>query len=348
MVKKKEELNEAMYWQKERNGVRCLLCARECFIAKDKKGFCQVRINKDNKLYTLNYGKVINTTIDKIEKSPLFHFYPNSTSLFFGIQGCNFFSQFCPSFEISQKLHEKSLDEVKYKYYEPDDMVKLAEKNNCKAIIYDLTEPTTWFEFMFRTAKLAQRNNIKNVLVTNGYISEEAVKKLVKYLDAATLNFVASCDPQFYENFMSVKDTAPIFAVLKQMKKHRIFVEITNLVVPKIGASLTQFEKLVEQIVSELGSETPLHVLQFHPELIGSELPTTPLATLEKFAEEARKLGLRYIYMGNLFEHHSSENTYCHNCRELLIERKLGIVKEIKLHDNRCPNCGFGLNALVE
>jgi pyruvate formate lyase activating enzyme len=345
---RKEELNEAMYWQKERNGIRCVLCGRECFIAKDKTGFCQVRFNKDNKLYALNYGKVIGVTTNKIEKAPLFHFYPNSDSLFFGIPGCNFFSQFCPTFEINQKLHEKSLDEVKYKYYEPDDIVNLAEKSNCKAIIYNLTEPTMWFEFMFRTAKIAQRSNIKNVFVTNGYISEEPVKKLTKYLDAATVNFTASLDPQFYEKFMTIKDISPMFEMLRQMRKHRVFVEITNLIVPQVGDSLIQFEKLVEHISGEIGSETPLHILQFHPELIGSELPTTSLATLEKFEEEAKKLGLRYVYLGNLFEHHSGENTYCHNCRELLIERKAGTVKKIKLLGDRCKNCGVKVNIFVE
>lgn len=342
MAKKvKEELNEALLWQKERNGVRCFLCARRCFIPREKRGFCQVKENRNNKLYTLNFGKVVGLSVQPIEKNPLFHFYPASNSLFFGIFGCNLFSQFCPKFELEHKLHDKTLEQVKYEEYSPEDMVELAEKKNCRSITYNYTEPAIFFEFAFRTAKLAQRSNIKNTLVTNGFISEEAVKKIAKYLDAATVNIVASADKEFYGKFMSIRDTTVIFDALKQMKKHRVFIEITNLIVPQIGDDIEKGIKLAEE-VSELGSETPFHILQFHPFAI-TELPTTPLATLEKFAVEARRVGLRYVYIGNAYE-----STYCHNCKELLIQRKASIVKKINLVQDRCPNCGFKINIIKE
>lgn len=343
MAKVKEELHEAMLWQKERNGVRCLLCARRCFIAREKRGYCQVRENRNNKLYTLNFGKVVSLKVQPIEKNPLFHFYPSSNSLFFGIFGCNLFSQFCPKFEFENKLHEKTLEQVKYEEYSPEDIVELAEKKNCKAITYNYTEPTIFFEFAFRTAKLAQRSNIKNTLVTNGFISEEAVKKIAKYLDAATVNVVASCDKEFYNKFM-FQDVTAIFDALKQMKKHRVFVEITNLIVPQVGDDIEKGIKFAER-VSEFSSETPLHILQFHPFAV-TELPPTPLATLEKLAVEARKVGLRYVYIGNAT--HVEENTYCYNCKELLIQRKASLVKRINLVQDRCPSCGFRVNVIKD
>jgi len=346
MAKKvKEELNEAMLWQKERNGVRCLACARNCFIAKEKRGFCQVRENRNNKLYALNFGKVVGISVQQIEKNPLFHFYPTSNSLSFGIFGCNLFSQFCPKFELEHKLHEKTLEELKYEEYSPEDIIELAEKKNCKAITYNYTEAAMFFEFAFRTAKLAQRSNIKNTLVTNGFIGDDAVKKIAKYLDAATVNVVASCDNELYGKFMSIDDTSTIFDALKQMRKHRVFVEITNLIVPQIGDDVEKGMKLAEWISSELGSETPLHILQFHPFAI-TELPPTPLATLEKFAVESRKIGLRYVYIGNTT--HADESTYCHNCKELLIQRKASAVKKINLVQDRCPKCGFRINIIKD
>ena len=342
MAKKaKEELHEAMLWQKERNGIRCLVCSRECFINKDKRGFCQVRENKGNKLYALNFGKVVGLSIQPIEKNPLFHFYPASNSLSFGIFGCNLFSQFCPHFELENKLHEKTLENVKYNYYTPEDIVELAEKKNCKSITYNLTEPSMAFEFVFRTAKLAERSNIKNTLVTNGFISQEAVKKVAKHLDAATVNIVASADKEFYTKFMSVEDTTPIFQALRQMKKHRVFVEITNLIVPQVGDNIDKGTRLAERISNDLSSETPYHILQFQPFAV-AELPQTTMATLEQFSSEAKKVGLRYVYVDSF--NHPDESTYCHNCKELLIQRKGSTVKKINLVQDRCPNCGFKTN----
>ncbi len=342
---KKEEITEAMIWQKERNGVRCLLCGWNCFISKDKKGYCQVRENRDNKLYTLNFGKVVTSAVQPIEKSNMYHFYPSSNSFSFGIFGCNFLSQFCPSSEIEQKLHEKTLSQIKYEENSPEDIVRIAEKKNCKSISYNFTEPTISFEFAFRTSRLAQRSNVKNVFVTNGYIGEDAVKKIAKYLDAASVNIKASCDPQFYEKFMSIKNVVTIFDALKQMKKHRVFIEITNLIVPQVGDNPEQGRKLAEWISNDLGSDVPYHILQFHP-TPGLQLPPTSVATLENFADEARKIGLRYVYIGNL--PNAEENTYCHNCREILIQRKVSTVKKINLVQDRCPNCGFSIHILKE
>ncbi len=342
---KKEELNEAMIWLKERNGVRCLLCGWNCFISKDKKGYCQVRENKDNKLYTLNFGKVIASSVQPIEKNFLYHFYPATNSFSFGIFGCNFFSQFCPSFEIEEKIHEKTLDQVKFKEYSPEDIVEITEKKSCKSISYNYTEPAISFEFVYRTSRFAQRNNIKNVFVTNGYIYEDAVKKVSKYLDAVTVNIKASADPQFYEKFMSIKNVETIFDSLKQMKKHRVFIEITNLIVPQVGDSIEHGRKLAEWISNDLGSDIPYHLLQFHP-VPNLQLPPTPVATLENFSDESRKVGLRYVYIDNV--PNTEQNTYCHNCREVLIQRKAGTVKKINLVQERCPNCDFTIKIVKE
>ncbi len=210
-----------------------------------------------------------------------------------------------------------------------------------------ITEPTIFFEFAYRTAKLAHRSSILNTFVTNGYMTEDAVKKISKYLDAATVDFKASGDSEFYSKFMSVPDVNPIFASLKQMKKQRIFLEVTNLIIPQVGDDIEQCRKLAEWINTEIGSEVPFHILQFFPSHQLTELPLTPVSTLEKCIDEAKKAGLRYVYIGNV-PGHNAENTYCYNCREPLITRSGTNVKNINLFKDRCPNCGLKINILTD
>lgn len=343
---KPKGLHDAMLWEKERNGIRCFLCARRCFIAKDKRGFCQVRMNVDNKLYTLNYGRLIAVNVDPIEKKPLFHFYPGSTSLSIAAQGCNFRCQFCDNWQISQTVNGEA-EKTEGEEYTPEEIVRLAEKNKCKSISYTYTEPTIFFEFAFKIAKLAHRSNILNTFVTNGYMSDEAIKKISKYLDAATVDFKASADPEFYENFMSVPDVEPIFASLKRMKKQRIFIEITNLIVPQIGDDVDKCRKLAERITTELGSDIPFHILQFHPSYKLLELPSTSVVTLERCVQEAKRAGLKYVYLGNV-PGHVDENTYCYNCGEPLIKRTGFMIENLNLVGDRCPNCGFKINVLID
>jgi len=341
-----DKMQEAMLWHKERNGVRCDLCNRRCFISKDKRGFCLTRLNKNNKLFSLNYGKLCSISVDPIEKKPLFHFYPGSTSLSVASFGCNFKCQFCCNSQLSQSVGSTE-EEIGGDEYAPEEIVRKAEKSNCRSISYTYTEPTMFFEFAFKTAKLAHRSNILNTFVTNGYMTEDAVKKISKHLDAATVDFKASGDSEFYSKFMSVPDVNPIFASLKQMKKQRIFLEVTNLIVPQVGDDIEQCRKLAEWINTEIGSEVPFHILQFFPSHQLTELPLTPISTLEKCIDEAKKAGLRYVYIGNV-PGHNAENTYCYNCREPLITRSGTNVKNINLFKDRCPNCGLKINILTD
>jgi pyruvate formate lyase activating enzyme len=342
----KEKLTEAMLWLKERNGIRCGLCARQCFIAKDKRGYCMVRQNKDNVLYSLNYGKIVALNVDPIEKKPFFHFYPGSSTLSIASPGCNFSCQFCDNSELSQSVDEQKED-VAGKRYTPEDIVAQAEKNGCKSIAYTYTEPTIFYEFVYKTAKLAKRNNIMNVFVTNGYMTEEALKKISKFLDAIVIDVKASLDPEFYKKFMSVPDVQPIYDTLKQVKKQRIFLEVTNLVIPQIGDDVEKCRQLAEHINTTLDSNIPFHIIQFHPSHKLMNLPPTPLSTLERCVMESKMAGLRHVYIGNV-PGHDDESTYCYNCRELLIKRNGMMIEKINMVKDRCPNCGFKINILVE
>lgn len=334
-------MQEAMLWVKEGKKVRCELCARRCLIPEGKTGFCKVRVNKNGILYTMNFGKIVSMDVDPIEKKPLFHFFPGSQTLSLSSFGCNFRCQFCINWEISQ------IDKMRGKTYSPDDIIKIANEKNIKIIAYTYGEPTIFFEFVYKVSRIAKRYNIKNVFVTNGYLTSDAIKKIGKYLDAVTVDFKASANPEFYKKYMSVPEVEPIFEALKNFKKHRVFIEISNLIIPKIGDKPEDNHKLVEWIMENLDSSVPYHLLRFTPCYKMTDIPSTTLKILEKFALDAKNVGLRYPYVGS-FWGSEFENTYCYNCGQPVIERTGIFVNNINLKNNRCPNCGFRINLIRE
>ena len=340
-VKKKRELQEATLWQKERNGIRCYVCPRKCFIAKDKRGYCQVRKNINNKLFVLNYGKISYASPEPMEKLPLYHFYPGKLTFSIASPGSNFDYQ--PN-EIKQIFKDK--EEVKGEDWSPEKVVKKAEERKCAAISFTATEPTMYLEFVLRVSRLAARDNIKSIIVTNAFMSKDSVKKLVKFLNVAVVNIYASADEQFYSNYMGVKKLNPIFDSLKHMKKHGIHIEIVDWIFPQIGDNIENCKKLAQWISSELDSDVPMHIMRFYPDHKFPDLPATPTSTLEKCIEEARKSGLRHVYIGNVPDHNDA-NTYCYNCRNILIERKGFQIKKIDLARDRCPYCGVKINIVI-
>jgi len=253
--------------------------------------------------------------------------------------GCNLNDQFC--------IDDLTSSNIEGKEYTPEEIVKAAESKGCDSISYAFTDPTISFEFAFKIAKLAHRGNLKNVFVTNGYITDDAVKKIAKYLDAATVRFKASGDPEFMKQYSLIPNISPIFDSLKQMKKHRVFIEVSDLIIPQVGDDVERCRKLAEMINAEYGSEIPFHILQFYPNPKFPGLPMTPISVLEKCADEVRKAGLRFVYISNVPKN-PSQNTYCYNCRELLIIRENLSVKKINLSDSRCPNCGLRINLVTK
>jgi len=332
-------MQEAMLWFKEGKKIRCELCARRCLIPEGKEGFCRVRLNKNNVLYTINYGKIVSMDLDPIEKKPLYHFYPGSSTLSISSFGCNFKCQFCINWELSQ------FKKITGKTYTPEDIIKIANDKGIKIIAYTYSEPTMFFEFAYKVSRIAKRYNIKNLFVTNGYMTSEAIKKIGKYLDAVSVDFKASGNPEFYKKYMEVPDVQPIFTALKNFNKHRVFIEISNLIVPMIGDNADDNKKLVEWIIENLNSSVPYHLLGFQPSHCMTNVPATNLSTLEKFARDAKRIGLRYPYIGNIWGS-KFENTYCYNCAQPVIERTGIFINNINLDKDRCPNCGFKINLI--
>ncbi len=330
----------AMFWKRMDSVVKCSLCYRMCTIKEGKRGFCGVRINRNGTLYSLVYGKITAANIDPIEKKPLFHFHPGSSTFSISTVGCNFRCQFCCNWVLSQET------EIIGREVSPETIVEWALKYGANGISYTYNEPTVFYEFAYDTAKIAHSKNLYNTFVTNGYLTPEAIREIAPYLDAATVDFKGSGDAEFYRKFMSVPDPSPIYESLLELKRNKIFTEVTNLVVPQVGDDPDNLRKLARWIVENLGPETPFHLIRFYPEYKMLDFNPTPISTLEKLASIAKSEGLQYVYIGNV-PGHELENTYCPSCGELLIARYgFTIHKWNVKDDNRCPKCGEKINII--
>ena len=326
-------MKEAFLYKKLKNAVKCQTCARNCIIAEGQLGLCRTRKNIKGKLYSLVYGELCSIGVDPIEKKPLYMFAPGSHALSISTVGCTFRCDFCCNYQISQEWNKISGEE-----YSPKQIVDLASKYKCQGISYTYTEPTIQLEFAYDTAKIASKKGLYNMFVTNGYTTPEAIRQISKYLNAVTVDFKGSANPAFYKKYSQVQKVEPIFDALLAYKANKVYIEITDLIIPKIGENFEDFKKLCKWILENLGEETPLHILQFFPTFKLSELPRTPVETLEKAYNIAKEY-LRYVYVGNAS--HKTENTYCSNCGSLLIERTiLGVIKFLLKKDLKCFNCG--------
>ncbi|MCC6009703.1 MAG: AmmeMemoRadiSam system radical SAM enzyme [Fervidicoccaceae archaeon] len=338
-------VKEALLWKKVDNEgtVQCKLCRRYCIIKPGKYGACGVRKNVGGVLYTIVYGLLTAVNLDPIEKKPLTHFMPGASALSISTVGCNFFCQFCQNWEISQSRLEEGLYGS---YHEPEEIVRLAKYYEADAISYTYNEPTIFYEYMMDVARLAKREGIANTIVTNGYMSDEAIQEMDGLLDAATVDFKGGGNKNFYRKYMGVPNPDEIFSTLQAYKEKKVFIEITNLVVPKIGDFEEDVKKLARWIVENLGPETPFHLLRFHPDYKLTWIPATPVSTLEKLANIARNEGLMHVYIGNVWGH-PLESTYCPKCGRVVIKRTGFYIYEYNLDEQgRCIYCGYKLNVV--
>ncbi len=327
-------LHEAILYEKMKNKrVQCNLCARRCKISDGAKGFCLVRKNENGILNSLVYGKAVSAAVDPIGKKPLSHFNPGALVLSVAAAGCNFRCKFCDNWMISQD------QKISGKNFRPDEVVKAARESNCLGISYTYTEPTVFIEYVYDIAKLAHQVGFFNTFVTNGYLTPEAVKTIAPFIDAVTVDFKGGGDPDFYKNYAAVPTVEPIYEALKAFRRNNVHIEITNLVIPKIGDSMSRIKEMAIWIKETLGTDTPFHLLRFHPDYKMTTTMGTNVEIMEKAYMTARNVGLTYVYLGNLTGH-PAENTYCPKCNEPLIKRHSYEITRWNLtKDMHCPVC---------
>lgn len=326
---------EALLYEKlADNKVRCQLCAHNCLIADGKHGICRVRENKAGVLYSLTYGKLIAAHVDPIEKKPMFHFYPGSRSFSIASPGCNFDCQWCQNWEISQG--DSAAAAVRCPYTPPQDVVSAAKREDCQSISYTYTEPTVFFEFTQDVGILAREAGLKNVYVSNGYMSPQTIALLARWLDAANVDIKAFSD-EVYRKHIGAR-LQPVLDACSLLKQTGVWLEITTLLIPGLNDDEAQIRGLTRYIARELGAETPWHVSRFFPQYKYQNADATSVGSIEKAMEIGKAEGLRYVYAGNIA---GSADTYCPQCGAVLIKRTgMSTLSSRVSHTGACPVCG--------
>jgi pyruvate formate lyase activating enzyme len=335
-------MKEAMFYEKlDDNLVNCNLCSHRCRkIADSKRGVCGVRENRDGTLYSLVYGKAVARSVDPIEKKPLFQFLPGSRAYSIATVGCNFRCDNCQNYDISQL--PKVRGTIVGEDVQPEEIVLAAKLSKCESIAYTYSEPTIFFEYALDIAKHAQKEGVKNVFVTNGYITPEALREISPYLDAANIDLKSFSD-EFYRKNCGAR-LEPVLDSIRLYKSLGVWIELTTLIIPTLNDSEEELRKIAE-FIKEVGEDIPWHITQFHPTYKLIDQPRTPVTTLRRARQIGLEAGLRYVYEGNV-PGENGENTYCHKCHKMLIHRLGYRIIENKIKNSACPYCGAEIDGV--
>ncbi|NOZ58360.1 MAG: AmmeMemoRadiSam system radical SAM enzyme [Euryarchaeota archaeon] len=335
-------MDEARFYEPLGGGrVRCNLCSHRCVIAEGKRGICGVRENRGGRLYTLVYGRAIAYHVDPIEKKPLFHFLPGTKSYSIATVGCNFRCLHCQNWEISQMPREgRGVSGI---HLPPEEVVEQAQRHGCASISYTYTEPTIFAEYAVDCARLAGERGIKNVFVTNGYITEDALREVAPHLDAANIDLKGFTD-EFYREVCGAR-LEPVLRSIRLYREMGVWVEVTTLIIPGHNDDEEQLRGIA-RFIRSVGREVPWHVTRFHPDYRLTEVPSTPLETLRRAMEIGREEGLLYVYMGNVPG--EGEDTLCPGCGEVLIQRRGFEILKYRIREGRCPECGTEIHGVWE
>ncbi len=329
----------ARYWTKLEDGkVRCELCPFRCILKEGQTGVCRVRKNIGGKLYTLIYGSVSSMAVDPIEKKPLFHFHPASEVLSLSTVGCNLRCRHCQNWEISQVGPEF----LYLKEMTPEEVIQIAR--NYEGIAWTYNEPTIWHEFTVDVSKMAKKEGLYAVYVTNGYINEEPLRELARYIDAMNID-VKAFSEDFYRRITG-GSLKPVLHTVELAHRLGIHVEVTYLIIPELNDSKEEIEKFAQWVYS-ISPEIPVHFSRFFPMYKLTDKPPTPVKTLHMAYEIAKNTGLEYVYLGNTWEP-EYESTYCPQCGNLLIQRVYYSTHVVGLtRDGKCKRCGKKINIVL-
>jgi pyruvate formate lyase activating enzyme len=343
--KKRNDVNYklAKWWEPQPNDkILCTLCPRYCKIGNNQKGFCYIRENIDNKLYSTSYGRTTGFAVDPIEKKPLSHFLPGTNVLSFGTAGCNLGCKFCQNWSISKS----KIDEIKSLDASPEQVVDLAKKYKTPSIAYTYNDPTIFGEYVIDISKIAREENIKNVMVTAGYIDREARKDVYKYIDAANVDLKAFTETFYHKlTFSHLSDILDTLIWIKN--ETDVWLEITTLLIPEENDSADEVKQLSNWIVNNLGENVPLHFTAFHPDFKMKDKQRTPSSTLNMARDLAISEGINYCYVGNV-HNIEGQTTYCASCNEPVIIRDWHSVLDIRLDGNKCKSCGESISGVFE
>jgi pyruvate formate lyase activating enzyme len=325
---------EALFYSKTDEGLKCEKCPQGCMLIDEGDvGFCRNRVAHNGKIYTIAYGNPCSVHIDPIEKKPFFHFLPTTQAFSIAAAGCNFRCLNCQNWQISQ-VSPKESDNIDLM---PEEVVKACITAKCESIAYTYSEPTTFYEYTYDTAKLAREQKIRNVWKSNGYLNEKPLRQLCKVLNAANID-LKIFDEETYKKLSSGK-LAPVLRTLKVLREEGVWLEITNLVIPTWTDNFETIKRMCEWLCANGLSDAPLHFSKFTPLYKLSQLPSTPIDTLEKAHTIAKELGIKFVYLGNVAGHWA-ENTYCPKCKKTIVERRVFTILNNHIVKGKCKFCG--------
>ena len=327
---------EAFHYTSSGRQVQCQVCPNRCTLSPGDRSICRSKVNIEGKLFSLAYGNPCSVNVDPIEKKPLNHFYPGTSILSIATTGCNFRCLNCQNWEISQKKPE----EVRHIELFPADVVKTAKGEKTPSIAFTYSEAITYYEYTHDTAKIAREEGLKNVLVSNGYINRGPLLQLAEYIDGANIN-LKSFDNNLYAS-LNGGTLQPVLETFKTLHQEEVWFEMTTLVVPTYVDDFEMIKRMCAWILEELGPDYPLHFLRFFPQYKLTQLPPTPIKTLEQFRDLALKEGIHYVYLGNVPGHEGC-HTYCHQCGEILIERNGYNLKQFNMDNGHCKFCNTSI-----
>ena len=312
--------------------IQCTLCPRTCVVPDGKRGHCDVRENRGGEYYSLVYGNPCAVHADPIEKKPFFHVLPATRSFSIATAGCNLDCKFCQNWEISQ-----TTPELTFNYdLPPEKIVELAVEYDCATIASTYVEPTIFFEYMLDIAKLASERGVRKVMHSNGFIAEAPQRALMEHLAAACIDLKGITEDYYRD--MTGGRLAPVQEALRRFREGGTHLELVNLVVPTHNDGDDALRRLCDWVAEDLGPDTPVHFSRFVPLYKLTNLPPTPVETLERAHAIAKEAGLRYPYLGNV-PGNDAENTFCPSCGELLIRRVGYTTEVVALVDGRCGSC---------
>lgn len=314
--------------------VQCQVCEHFCAIKPGESGKCGVRRNLDGTLYLVVYGEPVAIHVDPIEKKPLFHFNPGGNILSIGTYGCNFRCPFCQNWSMSQM---RDFKEPRGQHASPEALVNACLKNHIPMIAYTYNEPTVFFEYTYETAKLAHEHGIKNVYVSNGYMSQAALDMIEPYLDGINVDLKAFTE-EFYRRQCQARSEPVKRNIAYIARETNIWIEVTTLLIPGLNDSDDELKAMAAWL-AEVDVDMPWHVTAFHPNYKMLDRPPTPLRTLARAYEIGKEAGLRYVFVGNVMDA-DRESTYCPRCGTKLIERHWFNVRELWTERGVCHRCG--------
>jgi pyruvate formate lyase activating enzyme len=323
-----------LYDKLDGKAVRCKLCNHRCQITDGNFGFCGVRKNEGGILYTYAYGTIVASHVDPVEKKPLYHFLPGSTSLSIATMGCNFRCGFCQNWEISQSNVRDNSSAGAGADVSPQTLVDTALKNGCKSVSYTYTEPTVFFEYAMDIANIAKAKGLRNIFVTNGYMTPEAVELMASRIDAANVDLKFFTESAYRK--ICGAHLEPVLNSIRLMRRKNIWVEVTTLVIPGENDAATQLSGIA-QFIADVDKNIPWHISRFHPDYKFSAYPVTPESTLKEAQETGIRYGLKYIYIGNV--QGWGNDTMCPSCNKLLIKREIFDILDYNIIDGACPYC---------